>query len=244
MLNNYSISLIIPTKNEAKNLPQILSNIPEWIDETIVVDANSSDGTFNIASSHKKVQVTIKQKSLGKGAAVSAGLDVAKCNLVAIADADGSMNLSELSKFVEAFPECQIAKGSRYLDGGGSRDLTFVRSIGNRILTKLSNLLFKQKWSDLAYGYAMFDYKAMKSLGLTNYDKQGSILGHKTYGQGFEIEALIFCRAAKRGFSVVEIPSFEENRISGSSNLRAIRDGIRVLIAIVIEFLRTNPNEK
>jgi len=78
-------------------------------------------------------------------------------------------------------------------------------------------------------------------LALTNYDGLGSIATHKAYGQGFETETLMFTRAARRGLKIVEIPSFETPRTAGASNLRAVRDGFRVLFSLFIERARSVP---
>jgi glycosyltransferase involved in cell wall biosynthesis len=238
------VSLIIPVKNEAPTIELILDQIPTYIFEIIVVDGNSNDETVELSRRHRRVSHVIVQRSKGKGAALSAGFAKATGELVAIIDADGSMQPAELSNYLEKFPDYDVVKGSRYLHGGGSTDITFMRSLGNRLLTRLANVLFEQSWTDMAYGYAVFKRSVLEDLALTNYDKLGSILGHKSYGQGFEIETLMFTRAARRKMKIVEVPSFERERIAGSSNLRAIRDGLRVLIALIVERSRFVPAEK
>ncbi len=244
MHNNYSVSLIIPAMNESATLTSIIDSVPEYVDEIIVIDGRSKDNTFEIASNHPRVNKVLRQRSRGKGAALSLGFAVATCDLVAIIDADGSMDPAELKDFLNMFPQAEIVKGSRSKKlGGTSADLTVFRDLGNRALTKLCNFWFKENWTDLAYGYAVVDRKALGKLGLSSYDEMGSVFGHKSYGQGFEIEALIFCRSSKWGFRVLEVASAEHRRISGSSNLRAIRDGFRVLSAIIIEKNRSKPNE-
>jgi glycosyltransferase involved in cell wall biosynthesis len=244
MHNNYSVSLIIPAMNESATLTSIIDSVPEYVDEIIVIDGRSKDNTFEIASNHPRVNKVLRQRSRGKGAALSLGFAVATCDLVAIIDADGSMDPAELKDFLNMFPQAEIVKGSRSKKlGGTSADLTIFRDLGNRVLTKLCNVWFKENWTDLAYGYAVVDRKALGKLGLSSYDEMGSVFGHKSYGQGFEIEALIFCRSSKWGFRVLEVASAEHKRISGSSNLRAIRDGFRVLSAIIIEKNRSKPNE-
>jgi glycosyltransferase involved in cell wall biosynthesis len=244
MHNNYSVSLIIPAMNESATLTSIIDSVPEYVDEIIVIDGRSRDNTFEIASNHPRVNKVLRQRSRGKGAALSLGFAVATCDLVAIIDADGSMDPAELKDFLNMFPQAEIVKGSRSKKlGGTSADLTIFRDLGNRVLTKLCNVWFKENWTDLAYGYAVVDRKALGKLGLSSYDEMGSVFGHKSYGQGFEIEALIFCRSSKWGFRVLEVASAEHKRISGSSNLRAIRDGFRVLSAIIIEKNRSKPNE-
>jgi glycosyltransferase involved in cell wall biosynthesis len=242
--NNYSVSLIIPAMNESATLTSIIDSVPTYVDEIIVIDGRSKDDTFEIASNHPRVNKVLRQRSRGKGAALSLGFAVATCDLVAIIDADGSMDPAELKGFLNMFPQAEIVKGSRSKKlGGTSADLTVFRDLGNRVLTKLCNIWFKENWTDLAYGYAVVDRNALGKLGLSSYDEMGSVFGHKSYGQGFEIEALIFCRSSKWGFRVLEVASAEHRRISGSSNLRAIRDGFRVLSAIIIEKNRSKPNE-
>jgi glycosyltransferase involved in cell wall biosynthesis len=242
--NNYSVSLIIPAMNESATLTSIIDSIPTYVDEIIVIDGRSKDNTYEIASNHPRVNKVLRQRSRGKGAALSLGFAMATCDLVAIIDADGSMDPAELKDFLNMFPQAEIVKGSRSKKmGGTSADLTIFRDLGNRVLTKLCNFWFKENWTDLAYGYAVVDRKALGKLGLSSYDEMGSVFGHKSYGQGFEIEALIFCRSSKWGFRVLEVASAEHRRISGSSNLRAIRDGFRVLSAIVIEKNRSKPYE-
>ena len=244
MHNNYSVSLIIPAMNESATLTSIIDSVPTYVDEIIVIDGRSKDNTFEIASNHPRVNKVIRQRSRGKGAALSLGFAMATCDLVAIIDADGSMDPAELKDFLNMFPQAEIVKGSRSKKmGGTSADLTIFRDLGNRVLTKLCNFWFKENWTDLAYGYAVVDRKALGKLGLSSYDEMGSVFGHKSYGQGFEIEALIFCRSSKWGFRVLEVASAEHRRISGSSNLRAIRDGFRVLSAIIIEKNRSKPHE-
>ncbi len=244
MHNNYSVSLIIPAMNESATLTSIIDSVPSYVDEIIVIDGRSKDDTFEIASNHPRVNKVLRQRSRGKGAALSLGFAMATCDLVAIIDADGSMDPAELKDFLNLFPQAEIVKGSRSKKlGGTSADLTIFRDLGNRILTKLCNFWFKENWTDLAYGYAVVDRKALGQLGLSSYDEMGSVFGHKSYGQGFEIEALIFCRSSKWGFRVLEVASAEHRRISGSSNLRAIRDGFRVLSAIIIEKNRSKPND-
>jgi glycosyltransferase involved in cell wall biosynthesis len=236
-MNN--ISVVIPVFNESGSLRGVLDSLPDDLFEVIVVDGNSMDNTLAIAEVHPKVSKVLKQKSRGKGAALSAGFAAASGELIAIIDADGSMDPGELLRFLECISDNDIVKGSRYLPNGGSSDITLVRSVGNKTLTWIANKLFCQNWTDMAYGFALFRSSIIKDIGLTNYDQLGSFLGHKTYGQGFEIETLMFTRAAKRNFRIVEVYSWEESRVSGSSNLRAVRDGTRVLISIIIEKLRS-----
>ncbi|MBO0684422.1 MAG: hypothetical protein J2P45_14795, partial [Candidatus Dormibacteraeota bacterium] len=115
-------------------------------------------------------------------------------------------------------------KGSRYIQGGGSSDLSRLRSLGNLGLTVVTRLLYRNSFSDLCYGYTAFWRRLLPVLELE--------------APGFEIEAQMCVRALARGLTVYEVPSFERVRISGRSNLRALPDGWRVLRTVVAERLQ------
>lgn len=125
------VSVIIPARNEAENLPRILDSLPESVDEVIVIDGNSSDDTVGVARKHPRVNKTLVQRSKGKGAALSLGLREASREYVVMIDADGSMNVDEIPNFVAALDSgADVVRGSRYMHGGGSEDLTAFRSFG------------------------------------------------------------------------------------------------------------------
>lgn len=86
------VSIIIPAKNEAKNLPHVLPYLPTWVHEVILVDGHSSDDTVEVAKALcTKIQI-VQQKGRGKGAALRTGFAVATGDIIVMLDADGSMN--------------------------------------------------------------------------------------------------------------------------------------------------------
>jgi len=128
-------------------------------------------------------------------------------------------------------PRCATA-------GGGSSDITRIRSIGNRLLTAVVNLLWSTSYTDLCYGYNAFWRRYVSVLGLETTSPSPAGDG-RLWGDGFEIETLIHIRVAQEELRVVEVPSFEHPRIHGVSNLSAFSDGLRVLTTILVERRRS-----
>ena len=90
------VSVVIPTLNEAKNLPYVLPRIPDWVHEVILVDGHSSDGTVEIAQELRPdVRVEI-QKGKGKGDALRQSFEVASGDIIIMLDADGSTDPAEI----------------------------------------------------------------------------------------------------------------------------------------------------
>ncbi len=220
-----SVSVIVPAMNEADNLPHVFATLPSWIDEVILVDGNSSDDTVAVARTLRPDLHVVTPTRRGKGNALIEGFAAAKGDIIVMIDADGSTDGREIYSFVAALVEgADFAKGSRYAPGGGSDDLSRLRSFGNRALTGLTNLLYGTSYSDLCYGYNAFWARHLDALDLDC--------------DGFEIETLMNIRAVQAGLTIREVPSHERCRIHGESNLHAVRDGLRVLRTILRERFR------
>jgi glycosyltransferase involved in cell wall biosynthesis len=221
-----TISVVIPALNEARNLPHVLGSLPLSIHEVVLVDGCSTDGTVEVAREHYPDIRIVGQTARGKGNALTCGFQSARGDIIVMLDADGSADPSEIGDFIRALTHgADFAKGSRFLDGGGSSDLTPLRRLGNACLVLLVNVLYGTRYSDLCYGYNAFWADCLPYLDVDC--------------DGFEVETLLNIRAARAGLCVREVPSFERDRIYGESNLRAIRDGLRILRTIFREFVRT-----
>jgi glycosyltransferase involved in cell wall biosynthesis len=215
------VSFVVPTLNEAKNLPWLLPRIPNWAHEVIIVDGRSTDDTVAVARRLRDVKVVMEPRR-GKGAALRAGFRAATGDIIVMIDADGSMIPEESVVFVSALMAgADLVKGSRFLQGAGTDDMSLFRMLGNWGLTQTVRLLYGGVFSDLCYGYMAFWTKHVATLDCDC--------------DGFEIETLINVRALKNHLNIVEVASFEAPRISGESNLRAIPDGWRVLKTILRE---------
>jgi glycosyltransferase involved in cell wall biosynthesis len=216
------VSVVIPALNEAENLPSVLATIPEDVFEIVLVDGASTDETIDVARRCRSDVRIVVQDASGKGNALACGFAAASGDIIVMLDADGSANGAEIPRFVKALQEgADLAKGSRFIGGGGSADITVLRSLGNRVLRSLVNLLFKTRYTDLCYGYNAFWRRCLPHLCLDC--------------DGFEVETLLNIRAARTNLTVREVPSYEERRLHGQSHLRVIRDGCRILRIIFRE---------
>lgn len=219
------VSVVIPTKNEAKNLPFVLSRMARDLHEVILVDARSTDGTVEVARQLYPDIVIIEQSGRGKGDALGLGFAACTGDIIVMVDADGSADAAEIPRYVLTLCHgADFAKGSRFASGGGSADITPFRSFGNKVLTTCVNLLFGSRYTDLCYGYNAFWAHCLPYIDLDC--------------EGFEAETLINIRIAHSDLVVHEVPSYEHGRIHGMSNLNAVRDGLRVLRTILQERFR------
>jgi glycosyltransferase involved in cell wall biosynthesis len=225
LLGLVSVSVVLPVRNEARNLPWVFDRMPRGVDEVVLVDGSSSDETVAVAKEHWPSLVVLHQEGEGKGDALMRGFAAATGDIVVMLDGDGSTDPAEIPRFVAALlAGADFAKGSRFLAGGGSADITRVRRLGNRVLAAMVNTLWGARYSDLCYGYNAFWSRCTSAV--------------MAECRGFEVETLMNIRVARSGLQVVEVPSFEHNRRHGVSNLNARRDGARVLRTIIAERIR------
>ncbi|HEX9038835.1 MAG TPA: glycosyltransferase family 2 protein [Ktedonobacterales bacterium] len=219
------VSVIIPTLNEADNLPYVLPAVAEIAAEVILVDGHSVDDTPAVARRLLPDIRIVQQSGKGKGNALRCGFAEATGDIVVMMDADGSTDPIEIPRFVDALlAGADVAKGSRFLGTGGSSDITRLRRLGNRALNGMVNRLFQTPFTDLCYGYI-----ALWRVCLDFFDIDCD---------GFEVETQINLRARKANLKIVEVPSFEHERRHGASHLNTFRDGWRVLRMIAHEWRR------
>jgi glycosyltransferase involved in cell wall biosynthesis len=232
------VTIVVPALNEALNLSVVLPQLPK-VHEVILVDGGSVDGTVLAARRALPDIITVNQGRKGKGNALAAGFARVTGDIVVMFDADGSADPAEITRFVETLQGgADFAKGSRYVAGGGSSDITRLRSLGNRFLNSVFNLGFRTRYSDLCYGYNAFWADLIPLLDLPDHRAPAPESGKMVWGDGFEIETVINCRFAAAGVEIAEVPSVEKLRMFGETNLRTFQDGFRVLRTLLTEWRR------
>jgi glycosyltransferase involved in cell wall biosynthesis len=228
-----TVTIVVPARNEARNLELVLPSLPA-VHAVLVVDGHSVDDTELVVSRTLPSARFIQQTRKGKGNALACGFEQATGDIIVMFDADGSADAEEISAYVSTLVAgADFAKGSRVLGDGGSEDITWLRDAGNRVLTGITNLLFRTSYTDLCYGYNAFWRDILPVLDIPSSGVEGA-----QWGDGFEIETLINTRVAVGRLRIDEVPSVELERVHGESNLNTWRDGFRVLRTIFTERLR------
>src|SRR4029077_13525991 len=162
----------------------------------------------------------VPQQGEGKGSALRTGFLAATGDILVMMDADGSMAPQEIRHYLHFLTNgYDFVKGSRFVAGGGSLDITRFRRLGNRFLLPAFNTLYHADLTDLCYGFCAFHRRYLELLALS--------------ATGFEIEAEMVVQAMQAGLRIAEVPSLELPRRAGKSNLRAVRDGTRVLLTVL-----------
>ncbi|MDT5033863.1 MAG: hypothetical protein QOC94_4034 [Actinoplanes sp.] len=232
-----TVSVVIPTLNEERNLPHVFAKLPADLDQVILVDGGSVDRTVAVARELRPDVVIVHQTRTGKGNALACGFAACTSDIIVMIDADGSTDPAEIPLFVaELTAGADFVKGSRFAKGGHSHDITPLRKWGNDGLNVVVNVLFGTKFTDLCYGYNAFWRRVVPALGLPDPALPRPADGGKLWGDGFEIESMINIRAAADGMKIGEVGSIEHARIHGASNLNTFRDGARVLRTIFSEY--------
>ena len=234
----YRVLVIIPARNKARNLPQVLEALSGGLHEVILFDGHSTNDTIEVALRVRPDMKIVQQTRGGKGNALACGFAELTGDLVVMLDVDGSADPAEIPAFVAALEAgADFGKGTRFDKGGQSHDITRFRRIGDAALNYLVKLLFDTCYTDLCYGYNAFRVNHLPILKSPPMEAEAAddSLGGMLGGDGFEIETLINVQVARAGIRITEIASTKKARLHGTSNLRAVPDGVCVLHTILAE---------
>lgn len=218
-VNTPNVTLAILALNEAKNLPYILPRIPPMVNDILLVDGHSTDGTVSVAKAHRPDLRIVCQEGKGKGDAIRCAIKHATGDIIVTIDADGSMDPEEIPLFVDVLLKgFDYVKGSRFMQGGSTLDMPLHRRLANRLFVWLVNIMFNASYTDLCYGYNAFKLNSIVDIDLSS--------------DGFEIETELNIKVVKSGLRITEVASLERARINGDSKLNSFSDGLRILKTI------------
>ncbi len=202
------ITLLIPTLNEVEGVKATMPRIKkDWVDEILVVDGNSTDGTREYLQEHSYNVIT--QKKPGIVAAWWEGFEAAKGDVIILFSPDNNSIPELIPALVDKIREgYDMAIASRYMKGAKSYDDSFFTGFGNFLFTRMViNTLFGAKYTDALVMYRAFKKELLTKLEMSNV-------------KGPFFEAVLSIRCAKKKLKVAEIPGDEPQRI-GDDKSRA-----------------------
>lgn len=210
------IKVIIPAFNEADSISYVIGDIPEMVNEVIVVNNNSTDKTEQNAS--KAGATVLSESRKGYGYACLKGMDYIskqkqKPDIIVFLDGDYSDYPEEMSKIIQPIIEenKDFVVGARVKKWRENGSMTFPQRFGNKLATTLMKLFFNSRFTDLG------PFRAIKYDKLLQLDMQD-----KTYGWTVEMQL----KALRQNFSYAEVPVHYKNRIGVSKVSGTIKGAI------------------
>ena len=216
-----NLTLIIPAKDEAGCLPEVLRELKDFKCNIIIILEETDTQTIKSIENFKCRIVF--QSGRGYGNALIQGMKNVETEYLCIFNADGSFDPNDLTKMLKL---CEDDKdfifASRYMRKGGSDDDTILTKIGNFIFSLIGNIFFSLKISDILYTYLLGKTESFKKLNLKSND--------------FCLCVEMPIKAKKLGMKMINTPSFERRRIAGKKKVNEFRDGFKILLYMIKSF--------
>ncbi|MEW6679489.1 MAG: glycosyltransferase family 2 protein [bacterium] len=226
-------ALVIPTLNEIEGMRKIMPRIKkEWVDEIIIVDGGSTDGTVEYAKENG-YSVFIQKKKGIRNAYIEP-LEYITQDVVIPFSPDGNSIPELIPPLVEKMKEgYDMVVVSRYLGNAKSYDDDIITAFGNWMFTSLINLIYRAKYTDIMVIFRAWKKEIFKELDLDKEEtyRTEERLFHTIVG----VEPLLSIRAAKRKLKVAEIPGDEPPRMGGERKLQIFQWGAAYLFEIFRE---------
>jgi|SRR5579884_2339406 len=221
------LSVVMPVYNEHHTLRQAIENVlrVQLNLELICVDDGSHDGSREILlaaqKEHPQVQLVLQPDNLGKGAALRRGIQQATGDFVIIQDADLEYDPADYQMLLEPLLQgkADVVYGSRFLGGAPHRVLYFWHSVGNRLLTLLSNCLTDINLTDMETCYKAFRREVIQSIPIEE--------------NRFGFEPEITVKIAKRRLRIYEVGISYWGRTYEEGKKIGWKDGLRAIWCLV-----------
>ena len=213
---DYLLSIIIPVYNEINTIGRVISRVAALPlnTELVIVDDCSTDGTRDVLKKLEgldNVQLILKDKNAGKGAALRTGFESFNGDFVIVQDADLEYDPRDIPQLIQPLlrDEADIVYGSRFI-GEEHQDKSWIHRAGNAFLTQASNLFSGLKLTDMETCYKAFRRDVIKTIDVEQ--------------ERFGIEPEMTAKLARRGFRFVEIPISYQSRGYDEGKKIGIRD--------------------
>ena len=216
MMND--LTLVIPAKKESETLPLVLESLKKLKIKTIISLKNDDLDTINSIIKNKYVKVYF-QSGNGYGNSLKEAINFCETKYFCIFNADGSFEQKDLFKMYNLIKNNDFVYTSRYEKNGSSEDDTLITLIGNKIFSKLGNIFFSLKISDILYTYLMGKTESFKKLNIESNDFR------------FCVELPIKMQISNMKYKC--IPSYEHKRIAGEKKVSAFKDGFLILLEML-----------
>ena len=218
-----NLTLIIPAKKESASLPKVLEEIKNYECKVIIILENTDTKTINAAKNFNcKI---ILQSDKGYGNALIEGMNNVETEYLCIFNADGSFNPKYLNKMLTACRNnLDFVFASRYMNGGGSDDDTFLTKVGNFIFSTIGNIFFSLKLSDILYTFLLGKTESFKKLNLKSKD--------------FCLCVEMPIKARRKKMNFIDMPNYERERIAGKKKVNEFQDGFKIPIYMIKSFFR------
>ncbi|MCK4785319.1 MAG: glycosyltransferase [Desulfobacteraceae bacterium] len=217
------VTIILPALNEEKAIGKVIDEIPKsalekagYIVQVLVADGNSTDQTRKIAE-RKGADIIIEPRR-GKGVAIKTALKTVDADYIFMIDADYTYPASYIPDMLTLLQEYSVVMGSRIRGKRERGAMTRINTIGNHLLSLLATILYQKRVSDVCTGYWGFQSGVLKGLDVK--------------ATGFELEARLFSRLARKGYSIAEIPVNYRKR-EGQPKLNPLKDGSRIAWTLI-----------
>jgi len=214
-------TLLIPTLNEIDGMKVIMPRVKkQWVDEILVLDGGSTDGTVEYAKS--KGYRIVMQKSKGITNAYREAIKIAKGDYIIAFSPDGNSLPEVIPQLVRKIKEgYDMVIASRYMKGAKSQDDDPITALGNFLFTRLINVCFGGKYTDTLVMLRAFRKDIVQKLHI-DVPRAG-------------LEPILSIRCAKLKLAVAEIPGSEPKRIGGKRKMNPLLNGLDILRLIFSE---------